>query len=251
MNAEMEVNMPMACEEVTVHTMNTFSESGPAFYASLPCGQYNNSHCSEDEDRHHLISALWDHLAATEHPLWKELHTEALPIRLTRSELGRPQLMLSEHNGPAISFSECGGKVWAALCGDESDIGIDAAEAAEFRGSYPFHRVFHPQELQHALHLTNGNTEQASALLWSVKEAVVKALGCAFNLVEPLQIAVNPAIARTDEKLSAYNFRVSLSGKALMRYPLAADGYIRVSSLLEDNIWLSIALLDRRTAGNE
>jgi len=47
----------------------------------------------------------------------------------------------------------------------------------------PFSRVFHAQELQHALRLAGGDLEKASALLWSIKEAVVKALGCGFHLV--------------------------------------------------------------------
>ena len=87
-----------------------------------------------------------------------------LPIQVVHDLLGRPQLLLGECEGPAISFSEGGGKIWAALCGDESDIGIDVAGTDEFQREYPFHRVFHPQELQHALRLAGGNLESASAL---------------------------------------------------------------------------------------
>ena len=89
-----------------------------------------------------------------ESPLWKRCQSSnraAFPIQVVRGPLGRPHLLLGEYRGPAISFSEGGGKVWAALCGDESDIGIDVAGTDEFQGEYPFHRVFHPQELQHAL----------------------------------------------------------------------------------------------------
>jgi hypothetical protein len=53
------------------------------------------------------------------------------------ARLGRPRLQLGEYRGPAISFSEGGGKVWAAICADESDIGIDVAGADEFQGDYP------------------------------------------------------------------------------------------------------------------
>ena len=130
---------------------------------------------------------LWNHLAAMESPLWKRSQSSnraAFPIQVVRDLLGRPHLLLGEYRGPAISFSEGGGKVWAALCGDESDIGIDVAGTDEFQRGYPFHRVFHPQELQHALRLAGGDLEKASALLWSIKEAVVKALGCAFHLVD-------------------------------------------------------------------
>ena len=117
----------------------------------------------------------------------------APPIHVTHSPLGRPELLVEAARGPAISFSEGGGKVWAALCGDASDIGIDAASADEFRGEYPLHRVFHDQELHHVLRLTGGDVANASALLWSIKEAVVKALGCAFHLVAPLQVNVYPS----------------------------------------------------------
>ena len=101
---------------------------------------------------------------------------------------------MGEVQGPAISFSEGGGNVWAALCGDASDIGIDVAAAEEFQGGYPLHRVFHDQELRHTLRLTRGDLTKAPALLWSIKEAVVKALGCAFHLVAPRQVHVSPSV---------------------------------------------------------
>jgi hypothetical protein len=144
--------------------------------------------------------------------------------------------------GPAISFSEGGGKVWAALCGDESDVGIDVAEAAEFQGSYPFHRVFNAQELQHGLNLTGGDLAEAAALLWSVKEAAVKALGCAFHLVDPLQIHVDPATGWDD----GFAFPVRLSGKALARFPIGAGLALRVRSFPLVMKWLAIAVLNRQ-----
>jgi phosphopantetheinyl transferase (holo-ACP synthase) len=119
---------------------------------------------------------------------------------------------LGEDLGPAISFSESGGKVWAALCGDASDIGMDVAGPDAFRREYPFHRAFHSQELQHALRLAGGDLEKASALLWSIKEAVVK---------------------------------------ALVRLPIAADRFLWVRSLPQRKMWLSIALLNRRPIGHE
>jgi phosphopantetheinyl transferase (holo-ACP synthase) len=131
---------------------------------------------------------------------------------VVHSLLGRPHLLLGEYRGPAISFSEGGGNVWAALCGDESDIGIDAAGADEFQREYPFHRVFHTQERQHALRLAGGDLEMAAALLWSVKEAVVK---------------------------------------ALVRFPIAAGRILWVRSIPQRKMWLSIALLNRRPTGHE
>jgi len=155
--------------------------------------------------------------------------------------------MLGESRGPAISFSEGGGKVWAALSGDESDIGIDVAGTDEFQRGYPFHRVFHPQELRHALMLASGDLEKASAMLWSIKEAVVKALGCAFHLVAPRQIMVYPSAEGLVGGNSGYTFPVGLSDKALMRFPIAAGRSLWVHSLPQRKMWLSVALLNRET----
>jgi hypothetical protein len=189
-----------------------------------------------------------------ENPLWKRRQSSngaALPIQVLHSPLGRPHLLLGEFRGPAISFSECGGKVWAALSGDESDIGIDVAGSDEFRGEYPFPRVFHPEELEHALSLAGGDIEKASALLWSIKEAVVKALGCAFHLVDPWQITVYPSSHGVAGGTDGYTFPVGLSGKALVRFPMANGRSLLVHSLPRRNMWLSIALLDRSPALHE
>jgi phosphopantetheinyl transferase (holo-ACP synthase) len=155
--------------------------------------------------------------------------------------LGRPQLRRGEREGPAISFSEGGGKIWAALCGDTSNIGIDAAGTDEFPKEYPFLRVFHGHELQQALRLTSGDLKKASALLWSIKEAAVKALGCAFHLVDPRQICVYPSAT---EKDGWDFFTVGLSGKALVRFPMMAGRRLWVRSLFQEKRWLSIALLN-------
>jgi len=226
--------------------MNPVHRSGPVFYASLPrdtespAGQETNG----EEARHRLVSILWDHLVAMDSPLRTSClssNRAAFPIQVVRDPLGKPHLRLGAHRGPAISFSEGGGKVWAALCGDESDMGIDVAEAAEFRGEYPFHRVFNAQELQHVLNLAGGHMDEASALLWSVKEAVVKALGCAFHFVDPLQIHVYQSIGGDD----GYAFPVRLSGKALARFPIGAGLSLWVRSFPQVKMWLSIAVLNR------
>jgi hypothetical protein len=120
----------------------------------------------------------------------------------------------------------------------------------EFQREYPFHRVFHAQELQHALRLTGGDLEKTSALLWSIKEAVVKALGCAFHLVDPRQITVYPSVGEAVGGDGGYTFPVGLSGKALERFPIAAGRSIWVRSLPQRKMWLSIALLNRRPIGS-
>jgi phosphopantetheinyl transferase len=158
-------------------------------------------------------------------------------MQIVHDALGRPHLLLGERRGPAISFSTAGGEVWAALCGDESDIGIDVAGSAEFQEGYPVHRVFHAPELHLALELAGGDLAGAAALLWSIKESVAKALGCAFHLVDPRDIHVDPSAVEDGGPA----FSARLAGKALVRFPLAGRRPIAVRSLPRAETWLSIA----------
>jgi len=240
------------CQGLTVQAVSFVQGRGPVFYASLPCSGENLKRQGTNGagEKHRLASALWDHLAVMESPLWKRFQSSngaAFPIRVVCGRLGRPHLLLGECRGPAISFSEGGGKIWAALCGDESDIGIDAAGSDEFPSEYPFHRVFHPQELQQALRVAGGDLEKASALLWSVKEAVAKALGCGFHLVDPRQITVYPLVGED----GGYTFPVGLSGKALARVPVAACRSLWALSLPQGKLWVSIALLNWQSPGKD
>jgi phosphopantetheinyl transferase len=239
------------CEGMTVRTMNPVFGKGPVFYASLQHDTETTKGrgTNREEARHHLVSTLWDHLAATESPYWKRLqssNSSVLQMQVLHGPLGRPHLLLGEDRGPAISFSEGGGRIWAALCGDDSDIGIDVARVDEFTKEYPFHRVFLPEELEHALRLAGGDLGKASAMLWSVKEAVVKAMGCAFHIVDPRQITIYPSTEGAAEANVGYIFPVSLSGKTPMRFSIDAGRSLWVRSLPQDKIWLSIALLNRR-----
>ena len=241
--------MAKACQDITVQAVRFLEGRGQVFYASLPftLGTLKGSRTHGAGEQLRLVSTLWDHLAALrarKSPLGKGgqvSNRAAAPLKVVHDPLGRPLLRWGEKRGPAISCSAGGGKIWAALCGDESDIGIDVAEAGEFQGEYPVHRVFHGDELHHVLRLADGDLARASALLWSVKEAVVKALGCAFHLVDPRQINVYPAVGSD----RGYTFPVGLSGKALVRFPLH-PGSIWVRSLSRAQMWLSIALLNRQ-----
>jgi len=234
----------MGVDMATIHTASFLNKKGPVFYGSLPTEYKTNG----EGCKHRLVTILWGCLMAMGYPLWKSYYSNraVFPIRVVCDQLGKPHLLLGEYQGPAVSFSECSGKVWAALCGDGSEIGIDIAGASEFRGGYPFHRVFHAQELRHASRLTLGDMEQASALLWSIKEAVVKAIGCAFHRVEPRQVYVYPSVSRG----GVYTFPVGLSAKALEHLSVGAGRYLWVYSLLQTEGWLSIALWTRNSNGN-
>ena len=241
------VDVATDSQDITVHAVSFGHRGGPAFYASLPGDTGKGCRTKRAADKNRLVSVLVDHVAAMENPPWQCRHWcdgAAPPIHVTHSPLGRPELLVEAARGPAISFSEGGGKVWAALCGDASDIGIDAASADEFRGEYPLHRVFHDQELHHVLRLTGGDVANASALLWSIKEAVVKALGCAFHLVAPLQVNVYPS-AGGDWR--GYIFPVCISRKTFLRSPPGASRSIWVRSYPLEKMWLSIALLNRQS----
>lgn len=236
------------CRGITVHPVSFDHRGGPAFYASLPGDGKTVKGCraNEEGDKNRLVSILLDHVTAMGSPLWEYrylLDRAAFPIHVVRDPLGRPHLLLGEYRGPAISFSEGGGNVWAALCGDASDIGIDVADTDEFRGEYPLSRVFHDQELQHALRLTGGDPGKASALLWSIKEAVVKAIGCAFHFVAPRQVHIYPSTGGS----RGYVFPVCLSRNALVRSNIDTCQSIWVRSFPQAKSWLSIALLSRQS----
>ncbi len=242
---------------------------GVVLYTSAPENSASSSGCatSRTETRRRLVTTLWEHLRATETPFWKRSHFSnrvTLLIQIVHDTLGRPHLLLGEHRGPAISFSTAGEDVWAALCGDQSDIGIDVAGSAEFQEGYPMHRVFHAPELHQALELAGGDLAKAAALLWSIKEAVAKALGCAFHLVDPRDIHVYPSAVEEGGPLRQVRqahcrhaqggpaFSVRLTGKALVRFPMADHRPIAVRSLHQAESWLSIAAVNwprHRVAG--
>jgi len=244
MSGCMERDVAEDDQEITIQTMCPIHRRGPVFYASLPYGTVppaGQGTTGGMKDR--LVSLLWSHVIATESPLRKPCRSssrDAFPIQIAHDPLGKPLFLWGEHRGPAVSFSEGGGRLWAALCGDDSDIGIDVAGADEFPIEYPIHRVFHEQELQQASMLAGGDTAKASALLWSIKEAVAKALGCAFHLVNPREITVHPS----GEGDGGYFFSAGFSRRTQVRFPKSAGRPIWVRSLPQLKTWLSIAILD-------
>jgi phosphopantetheinyl transferase len=111
------------------------------------------------------------------------------PVSLELTALGRPRLFLGGQPGPAISFSQAAGRIWAAMtC--TGQVGVDAAMPAEFESGYPMARVFRPGELDWARPINGGGTPGAAALLWALKEAAVKALGVGFHFLDPLAVEV-------------------------------------------------------------
>jgi len=117
---------------------------------------------------------------------------EQWPVSLELTALGQPRLRLKGQPGPAVSFSQAAGCLWAALT-PAGQVGVDAALPSEFEDGYPWARAFRPAELDWARPLSGGATAGAAALLWALKEAAVKALGVGFHVLDPLAVeAVSP-----------------------------------------------------------
>ena len=108
-------------------------------------------------------------------------------VSLELTALGQPRLFLGGQPGPAVSFSQAAGRIYAALT-SVGQVGVDAALPSEFEESYPWARAFRPAELDWARPLVGGAA--AAALLWSLKEAAVKALGVGFHFLDPLAVEV-------------------------------------------------------------
>ena len=230
----------------TVNELGFEHGRGPVLYASTPCPAAG---ANPMEAKRRLASMLLGHLAAMKSPTGKRLAPNirgGARFELLCGPLGRPFLRSGENQNPAISFSRGGGKVWAAICGDDSDVGIDAAGFAEFQGEYPFHRVFRAKELQKALSLADGNMGKAAALLWSAKEAVVKALGCGFHLVAPRQVTICQWDNRGAEGGQGHALRAGLWAQAGRQVPMGAGQALWVRSFPQTKGWLSIALLNGR-----
>ncbi len=111
-------------------------------------------------------------------------------LEIISDDFGAPHLLVRKSEGPGISFSYSGDTIWAALCREDCWCGIDASRTDDFGEEYPYNRAFCADEIESFLTVANGNSAQAAALVWSAKEAVVKALGCAFHLIDPLQVQI-------------------------------------------------------------
>jgi len=105
------------------------------------------------------------------------------PFPLGRSPLGRPFIRLGPAREISVSFSTTSRGTCAALA-PWGRIGIDAACPAEFGGAYPCSRVFRHREWAMARRAC-GRRDRAAAMLWSAKEACVKAAGTGFHTLDP------------------------------------------------------------------
>ena len=156
---------------------------------------------------------------------------ETKALTLHKNALGRPSILLGEEEGPSLSFSHGTGRLWAAM-GDRGSVGVDVAYPKEFAEGYPLARAFRPEELQWAEAFCNDRA-QGAALVWSAKEAAVKATGTGFNRFDPLEVKVGPP-------------RFIDRG---MVCEVSAGRPVPVWSGPEDGGWLSVASVEGQGAG--
>lgn len=151
-------------------------------------------------------------------------------IRLTADDLGRPCLSVHTGSSPAVSFSWEGDRLWSALSFECSGLGIDAALQRDFSAPYPFARAFGEKEWERAASLLDFDEKWRAAMLWSVKEAAVKMIGCGFHSVDPRDVTIK-TLGRCE---LGWRSDVAASiGSALKK--------VRVYSLKRDEGWISFA----------
>jgi len=206
------------------------------------CGLKQSTHSSalRAENKACLMRSLLKRFLRIEHAADLGLTEIPFSCSVLSDRLGRPRLALNHAVELGISFSHCNGTTWAALAGPKSNVGIDAARPGEFEGDYPFHRVFHTGELAPLLKETGDSHREASALVWSAKEAFVKALGCAFHLFSPLEVITTPLVLRSDRG----RFLVRLSDRGLERVGRSSHCQMEIDSFRLDGAWVSVAATD-------
>jgi hypothetical protein len=155
-------------------------------YWQLPAHTYGPVACassplSKDHVLKQLLAALAGQVPDDLGP-WQDM-----PLQLVRGALGQPLVLSDGVPVLSVSFSQAGGRVWGALTG-AGRVGLDVAFAPEFPPDYPLQRVFSQEEFGRAGALIGGDPAHTAALVWSLKEAAVKALGVGFNHLSPREI---------------------------------------------------------------
>ena len=165
---------------------------GPATIRTLAAGVLGESVVfastpSGPEAKQNLVSTLVQAMEIVDP--YGRIPPGSPPLSLYKTPLGQPCLLLEDRPGPSLSFSHGEGQTWAAICNTGS-VGIDVAYPQEFAGAYPFARAFRPEEVDIVKMLGHNDISRGAALLWSAKEAAVKASGTGFNRFDPLDVRV-------------------------------------------------------------
>lgn len=228
------------CDCRPVETLQVGKEGVPILFSSAQSGPGDAGDPRNETIELTLIAKLMNSLERSVTPFERRTPmsgAERGPCRIVRDHMGRPELLDGEGGRHSVSFSRVAGRTWAAWTPNGEHVGIDGAEASEFLGNYPFHQAFGLEEWHRALKKNGGDEREAAALLWSAKEAVVKAIGCGFRLVNPLQVTVLSAVEGDFEPGTA-----SVSGRGLRRMSLPESIQTYVISRRVERIWISLSV---------
>jgi len=242
-NFETHIRSSFNCVGTQPFLIESFQLSvGPA---NVFCAYITYSYLNaKAEDRQNvkatLLSAVWPEvLLSTDNTGICE--DDIIPqARIVSDKFGKPRLMIRGQDGPPVSFSYSVDRLWATLCPYFYPCGIDAARPSEFDCNYPFSSVFGRREFQLGLELTQSDPSETAALLWSCKEATVKAVGCGFHLFKPFDVRIVPRLASS----TAFEFYGEILRAARRKMPSSDQASIIIRSFKYLNDWVSIALID-------
>jgi phosphopantetheinyl transferase len=200
--------------EPLVQTIAGFGPESVVLFASGPAAQ---------GIRIRLAQLLLDAMVLKDSSL-RSLYAENV-LYLHKTSLGQPFLLLGDSPGPSLSYSLNQDRIWAAMS-SKGSVGIDVARFEEFFDDYPFSRAFLPEEFSLVSDCCSNDIPGSAALLWSLKEAAVKAIGTGFNHFDPLTVRVSKPRRSEPE----------------MFFEVMADRPITTWSKALDDGWLSVAL---------
>lgn len=187
-----------------------------------------------------LVTSLLGAMSKKEPLRGQRNEDRLMGFRVVHDGIGRPELILGGARSFPVSFSYSGRRLWAAMTDSPSSVGIDAARADEFPMGYPFARAFRDEELMPAMLLIPGGIDTAAAVLWSAKEAAVKALGCGFHLLDPLEIMATNQTIRGE----MFECNPVVQSEKASKQTRFADGRVMVRSMKLGTDWVSVAVSD-------
>lgn len=132
----------------------------------------------EVSDTHHILIGSLD--TVNEDNLQSQAHEPTI----TYDSLGKPHLLVKGRPCASISFTGNKKEQWVAIGPLGLSLGVDIAGPDEFGPDYPLGRVFSPDELILLGKVSTLSRSWAAALIWSAKEALVKAVGCGFHTLD-------------------------------------------------------------------
>lgn len=227
-----------------MHDLDLYSlkfRSTRVFFGCVPAGVSSPVGSEREAARAGLISSLLGAVSGNETAPDQRVENGLSGFQVVHDGLGKPELILGGGRSLPVSFSYSGRSIWAAVNASLLSVGIDAARADEFPVGYPFARAFHEEELMHADLRIAAGVGDAAAMLWSAKEASVKAFGCGFHLLDPLEIMA------TNQKVHREMFECNLVVKSakLSKQTLFCHRRVVVRSMKLGPDWVSIAVADQ------